>query len=52
LYLILIFKKIIEYGINGEFKIPEKEITEYFIEIITVYISKIHGKRCNKIVKI
>lgn len=34
---------------NNEFKTPTEEITEDLIEIITVYSSKIYGKRSNKI---
>lgn len=37
---------------NLEFKTPSEEITEDLIEIITVYSSKIYGKRSNKIEKI
>lgn len=34
---------------NNDFKTPTEEITEDLIEIITVYSSKIYGKRSNKI---
>ena len=34
---------------NTDFKTPTEEITEDLIEIITVYSSKLYGKRSNKI---
>jgi putative resolvase len=34
--------------VNDTFKMPEKEITEDLIEIITVYSSKIYGSRSHK----
>jgi putative resolvase len=33
---------------NNEFKLPEQEITEDLIEIITVYSSKLYGHRSYK----
>ena len=35
---------------NNNYKTAEEDITEDLIEIITVYSSKLHGKRSNKIV--
>lgn len=34
--------------VNDEFKLPQEEITEDLIEIITVYSSKLYGSRSHK----